>query len=139
MGIRYHEDVICYSAESLVAHLWSVSLNTPESVFEFFDSMNESRFVKSRYPWVYNNPPTIVVVGNHAYSKTFKEGNRIEMSRLGLSTWDCIHEYAHICDKRSWKQHHTGFFEKQVDLVGRFIDPDAGRALRHAYMAVELL
>jgi len=132
------DDVTCYTAESMVARLWTTYFKTDEQTREFWDQMIASRFVKCRWPRVYRRPPKLKIMHAMPYSKTFCATNRIELALFSCTDWDICHEFAHICDTS--KAHHGPmFFDIQLQLVGRFISPEAKRSLRYAYLALGVL
>lgn len=130
-------DATCYHAESLVWRDWTTFYQVDEQLFAFFERVVSSAFVRSRWPKVYKAPPKLKVVGPLPYSKSFRNTNRIELGRYDCTDWSLLHELAHLCANEDG--HGPKFLTAQIQLVTRFIDPRAGRALRHAYKSVELL
>lgn len=133
------QDVTCYTAENMVARLWTTHFKTDEDVHAFFETMVTSRFVKNRWPRVWRRPPKLKIMHAMAYSKAWPSLNKIEMSLFACSDWDLIHELAHICDYRSKAEHGPKFYAIQLQLMGRFMSPEAARSLRYAYKALGVI
>lgn len=129
-----NRDVLHYQAEYLL-HCAGHDSAVPDAQ-SFVDHVTGTAWFQRRWPKV----RSVEVRMSRDKRWATADGRVIRLPSWALGELTILHELAHCCVgevKGDW--HSERFARAEVDLVRRFMGPDAARCLRHALIALELL